>query len=204
MLVWDGNLRKLGPLGVALPYGFVLSDRPVRAVAPECWPWSPPHAQDRAGQKRLQWSSTVNRRLKARVLNTTHPVVRDGDEHHSIVEIGRSVAVRHGNSEPEAVFRPGIGIVVGAGQPSWRNRYRCLDVLARGHAALRCGVVRLLYAGATGDSSGPDRGATLRMRHGPSAHKRSLALEHLIFWRNLPRRLDGVLRIRLVVPNARR
>jgi hypothetical protein len=43
-----------------LDRSFHISFRPVRAVALGCWSWSPPHAPNTGGQKRLQWSSTTN------------------------------------------------------------------------------------------------------------------------------------------------
>src|SRR6266699_6864921 len=46
--------------------------------------------QAKSGFNRLQQRKVV---VKARVLNAMHSIVRDGDEHHSIVEVGWSVAV---------------------------------------------------------------------------------------------------------------
>ena len=50
----------------------------------------PDIGQAKGGFNRLQQRIV---RLKARVLDATHPVVRDGNEHHFVVEVGGSVAV---------------------------------------------------------------------------------------------------------------
>ncbi len=50
-----------------------------------------PHiGQAKGGFNRLQQRIVG---LEARILHATHAVVRDGDEHHAIVEVGRIVAV---------------------------------------------------------------------------------------------------------------
>ena len=71
-----------------------------------------PHiGQAKGGFNRLQQRIVG---LEARILHATHAVVRDGDEHHAIVEVGRIVAVGTRQQWAGGGVGRGIGIVVGA------------------------------------------------------------------------------------------